>query len=376
VKNGVAYRQCIRCVMDTSDPEIRFDAEGRCGYCTTFLAQRARRVAPVGPAGESVLRDTIARIKDAGRGKDHDCVVGVSGGLDSCYAAYVAKSHGLRPLAVHMDNGWNSDSAVKNIKRVTDKLRIDYASYVLDWAEFKDLQLAFLRASVPEIETPTDVAIPAALHLVAAQHGIKHIINGGNYASEGILPRGWHYDAKDVTYLRAIQARFGTRPISSFPTFAYWQEAYYKLRGMRFVYLLNQVPYSRKEAKQRLATECGWVDYGGKHHESKFTAFVQSYVLPVKFAIDYRRATLSTEICVRTVTRRDALLELEQPSFDCTTIDADKAYVAKKLGITLGELEEIIALPPRTHVDFPNQQRFLETIYAVYRRATSLRGAS
>jgi hypothetical protein len=268
-----------------------------------------------------------------------------------------------------MDNGWDSDTAVKNIKHVAARLGIDYQSYVLDWDEFKDLQLSFLKASVVEIETPTDMAIPATLHRVAAENRVKFIISGGNYATEGILPKSWHYDAKDVRYLKAIHGRFGTRRLSSFPTFGYWSEAYFKLiKGIRSVYVLNHVSYSKAEAVKCLENELGWKNYGGKHHESRITAFVHSYVLPVKFSIDYRRATLSTQICAGQVSREDALEQLRLSPFDPATIDGDKEYIAKKFEITRGELERILALPPRSYRDYPNNQHFLEALYRTYRR--------
>ena len=362
------YRQCVRCVMDTSDPEISFDDAGRCNHCRTY-EERTSKFTYRGPESQRELDAIVTRIKDAGRTSEYDCVVGISGGVDSCYAAYVAKSLGLRPLAVHMDNGWDSDTAVKNIKKVAAGLGIDYQSYVLDWDEFKDLQLSFLKASVAEIETPTDMAIPATLHRVAAENGVKFVISGGNYATEGILPRAWHYDAKDLRYLKAIHRRFGTRKLRSFPTFGYWSEAYFKLiKGIRFVYALNYVSYSKREAIKFLESELGWKNYGGKHHESKITAFVQSYVLPVKFNIDYRRATLSTQICAGQSWREEALEELRRSPFDSRTIDGDKEYVAKKFGITRSELEAILALPPRSYRDYPNDQRFLELVYRAYWR--------
>jgi N-acetyl sugar amidotransferase len=354
--------------MDTSDPDILFDADGHCNHCTDFLVSRAR-FARGGEGSEETLRETIARVRAAGRGRRYDCIVGISGGVDSCYALYLAKKRGLRPLAVHMDNGWNSDIAVRNIKRVADGLGVDYESYVLEWNEFRDLQLAFLKASVPEMETPTDIAIPASLHDVAARYGVRYIIAGGNYATEGILPKSWHYDARDLTYLKAIHARFGKVPLRRFPTFGYARETYYKIiKRTRFVYMLNMVRYSKRDATERLKREFGWTEYSGKHHESRFTRFVQSYILPTKFNIDYRRATLSPQICTNEISRADALAILQKPPFDAAQVASEKEYVAKKFEITIDELERILALPPKTFRDYPNDHQLLETIYSVYRR--------
>ena len=192
-------------------------------------------------------------IKRDGKGRDYDCVIGLSGGIDSCYAAHIAKERGLRVLAVHMDNGWNSEEAVMNIKNVAQKLGIDYESYVLDWEEFKDLQLAFLKASVPEAETPTDMAIPAAWHYFASKYNIKYIISGGNFATEGILPKSWHYNGKDMKYFKYIQKTFGEKKLKKFPTFGFEKEMYYKLvKGIKITYLLNYVHYAKQEAMEFL----------------------------------------------------------------------------------------------------------------------------
>jgi N-acetyl sugar amidotransferase len=269
-------RVCTRCVMSDTDPDITFDAEGRCNHCTDYLERIANFTYRPGTS-ERELDPIVERVKAAGRGKEYDCVVGMSGGIDRSYAAYVAKSLGLRPLGVHMDNGWDSDTAAKNIKNVARTLGIDYQSVVLDWEEFRDLQLSFLRASVPEIETPTDAAIPAALHRVAAENGIRFIFAGGNYVTEGILPRTWHYDAKDVRFLRGVHRKFGSRKLATFPTFGWVKETYYKfVKGIRIVYVLNYVPYSKQEAMMKLQDDLGWEYYGGKHYESTITGFVQS----------------------------------------------------------------------------------------------------
>ena len=277
--NEREYQQCSRCVMDTSDPEIVFDGNGYCNHCNEFFENTTKRTY-LGKESDEQLDQIIEKVKEAGKNKRYDCILGVSGGIDSSYASYIVKQKGLRALCVHMDNGWNSEIAVKNIKSIAKKLGFDYQSYVLDWDEFKDLQLAFFKASVPEMETPTDIAIPAALHKIAGKYKIKYILMGGNFATEGILPKLWHYNAKDVKYLKAINYQFGSGRIKSFPLFGYKNEMYYKLiKRVKIVYVLNYVPYSKKNAMKVLEEELNWKYYGGKHYESKYTAFVQSYIL-------------------------------------------------------------------------------------------------
>lgn len=365
--HDASTRVCTRCVMSDTDPDITFDAEGRCNHCTYYFERLASLIYNE-QTSEKELATIVNRIRSAGQQKEYDCVMGISGGVDSCYAVYVAKSQGLRPLAVHLDNGWDSDTSARNIKNVTQTLGVDYQSFVLDWEEFRDLQLAFLRASVPEIETPTDIAIPAALHRVAAENGVRFILMGGNYATEGILPHSWHYNAKDVRFLRAVHRRFGSGKLRTFPTFGSLTESYYKfVRGIRLVYILNRVPYSKSEAITKLE-ELGWENYGGKHYESTITGFVQSYILPVKFQIDYRRATLSSQICAGEITRAEALEILKTPPFDPARVVREKEYIAKKFGITDAEMDAILAAPPRTYRDYPNNERLLQFLYGVYRR--------
>jgi len=353
--------------MDTSDPAITFSDEGHCNHCTDY-SERISHLTYTGERSDEQLSIMVERIGRSGKGKDYDCVIGISGGVDSCYAAKVLKDQGLRPLAVHLDNGWNSDTAVKNIKNTANALGIDYQSYVIDWEEFRDLQFAFVKASVPEIETPTDMAIPGALHRIAAENQVKYVISGGNYATEGILPAAWHYNAKDLKLLTAIHRRFGTGRLKTFPTFGYLDEIYYKfVKGIRILYPLNHVPFSKDAAMRVLEDELGWEYYGGKHFESRITAFVQSYVMPVKFDIDYRKATLSTQICAGDVTRDAALEELKQPPFDRERVAVDMQYMAKKFEVSTEEFEEILARPPRSYRDYPNDQKKLEFLYRVYR---------
>jgi N-acetyl sugar amidotransferase len=362
------YRQCSRCVMDTSDPEITFDEQGHCCHCTEFVVRRSKHRYQ-GAASDEALDQIIEEIKRAGIDKDYDSIVGVSGGADSSYLMYLAKQKGLRPLAVHMDNGWDSDKAVVNIKNVTDRLGFDYESFVLDWEEFKDLQLAFLNASIPEAETPTDMAIPAALHRVAAKYNVKYILSGGNLATEGILPKTWHYDVRDMKYFSHIQKTFGTKRLRRFPTFGYKTETYYKLiRGIKMVYPLNYVPYDKKEAIDLLTREFDWKQYGGKHHESRFTKFIQSYYLYEKFGIDYRRPGLSIQILDGKVRRDDAIEELKCRPYDLKELEEEKQFISKKLGVSLDEFESIINLPPKWYWGYPNDQKKLSLIYDLYRK--------
>ena len=362
------YQQCTRCVMDTTDPEISFDVNGYCNHCNHYFEITSKLIYS-GETAEARLDPVIKKIKSAGKNSKYDCLIGISGGVDSCYTAYVAKKLGLRVLTAHMDNGWDSESAVKNIKYIVNKLDLDYESYVLDWEEFRDLQLSFLKASVPEAETPTDIAILAALHKIAAKYNIKHIISGGNYATEGILPKGWHYDAKDLKYLKSIQKKFGSHKLKSFPTFSFLLEFYYKFfRRIRIIYLLNFLPYSKKDAKELLEKELDWKYYGGKHHESFYTKFIQSYLLYEKFGIDYRRATYSTMICTGEMTREDALNEiLNNMPYNNLKIEEDIDYLCKKLEISKEEFKNIMSLKPKFFYNYPNNKFFLEFIYKTYR---------
>lgn len=362
------YRRCTYCVMDTTDPEITFNENGECHHCVGYR-QTAQGLSYQGASSERQLQALAEKIKASGRGKEYDCLIGVSGGVDSSYTCYLAKKLELRPLAVHMDNGWNSDVAVRNIKAICERLGVEYMSYVLNWEEFRDIQLAFLKASIVEMEIPTDVAIPYALHKVAVEHGIKYILSGGNLVSEAIMPRTWFYYPKDSKLLKSIHRRFGQVKVKEYPTFDYWREVYYKfVKGIRIVYPLNMVQYSKADAMRTLQEEVGWVKYGGVHHESIFTRLVLSYIQPRKFGVDYRKCTLSAEICSHVIGRAEALEILSKEPWEPDTIAQDMAYVAKKFGITPAELEAILAAPPKSYRDYPNNEKFLDFIYSAYRR--------
>lgn len=371
--NDPHYRRCSRCVMDsTADKGIFFDSNGHCNFCNHYFL-RLSKLAYQGPSSDAELARIVEKIKNAGKRLEYDCVVGLSGGIDSSYVAYMVNKLGLRAYCVHLDNGWDSDISVKNIKRIVDKLGFDYESYVLDWEEFKDLQLSFLRASVPDAETPTDMAIPAIAYDAAEKHGIKYIIGGGNYVTEGIRPAWWHYDRKDVTYLAAIHKRFGTVPLRTFPTFGFQTEIFYKMKGIKSVYLLNYVPYSKAAAMETLKNEFQWAYYGGKHYESKYTGFIQAYYLFEKFRIDYRVATFSSQICAGALSRDEALKELAQKPYDDLKIGQEKHYLCKKLGISSDEFDAIMAAPPKSYKDYPNNERFLQLLYSAYRKLNGLK---
>jgi N-acetyl sugar amidotransferase len=349
------YRTCTNCILDTNDdPQITFDAQGVCNYCIEYYSQSKQTVLP--PAErEKKLNEILAKIKSDGAGKQYDCVIGISGGVDSTYLAYAAKQMGLRPLVVHYDNGWDSELAVKNIENIVQKLGVDLYTYVNDWEEFKDLQLAFLKASVIDIELITDQAIVAVLYKLARKYNISYILAGNNFATEGVLPQSWYHWKIDVLNIRAIHKRFGKGPLKTYPMVGFFERYYYdKFTKIQTISLLNYLPYSKSEAKKTIMSELAWRDYGGKHYESIFTRFYQAYYLPRKFNVDKRKAHLSTLICSGEITREEALEEMKKPVYDPVKLQEDKVYVLKKLGLTHDEFEEIIHAAPKKHTDYPS----------------------
>ena len=359
---AAAPRVCARCVMDTSDEDITFDADGRCSHCAHY-AQRARTELFEGAEGERRLDAIVQRIRRDGRGRSYDCIIGVSGGADSSYVAYLVKQRGLRPLAVHLDNGWNSELAVHNVSKLLNALGIDLYTHVIDWEEFRDLQLAFLKAGVANCEAPTDHAITALLYRIAAREGVRHIISGSNVVGEAILPASWGYDNKDWRQIRAIHRRFGTIPLRTYPHLTAGHFAYYTfVRGIRFVRILNHVRYVKKDAIGLMERELGWRNYGAKHHESIYTRFFQAYLLPTKFGIDKRRAHFSTLICSGQMTREEALVQLAQPPCPPQQVRDDREFVIKKLGLSADEFDRIVSAPPKSHKDYPSNRVVFEKL--------------
>jgi N-acetyl sugar amidotransferase len=360
---------CTRCIMDTSDPDIVFDGAGVCHHCHAYDVSVRTHVL-TGDAAKRARDELAAEIREAGVGRPYDCIIGISGGVDSTYVAYAArKILGLRPLAVHLDNGWDSELAVKNIEHVLSKLDIELFTEVLDWDEFRDLQLAFLRASTPDSEIPTDHAIVSVLYQQARRHRIRYILSGCNVRTESHLPPAWSRGHSDWRYIHSLQVQFGTRPLKTFPhrnMFDLVRDA----RTTRWIDILNYLDYRKVDALRLLQDELGWQYYGGKHYESIYTRFYQGYILPRKFGFDKRRMHLSSLICSGEITRDEALAELEKPPYPEDLQASDRDYVVKKLGITDAELEAIMREPPKKFADYPSYEnsRFVR----IARRARSL----
>lgn len=360
---GRPYQACNRCIMDTvADRSIGFDAHGLCHHCRRYdELVSARRLR--GEQGRAALAELVARIKAAGRGREYDCIIGVSGGVDSTYVAWLVKEHGLRPLAVHFDNGWNSELATRNIEHVLRKIGIDLHTCVVDWEEFRDLQLAFLKASTPDGEIPTDHAIGALLWKEAARRGIRYIISGMNFATESISVPDWSYGHSDWRYIKDVHRRFGSVKLRTYPHFSLGYLFYANIvRRIRIVSILNYVDYDKEQAMQLLRDRLGWRDYGGKHHESIYTRFYQGYVLPRKFGVDKRYGHLSDLINAGQVGRAEALAQLRQPPYPEQLQQQDLAYVCKKLRLAPAKFEELMRTPARTFRDYRNQYGLVQLL--------------
>jgi len=362
------YRRCSRCIMDTSIPEIRFDAEGICQYC--HIHDVLDEKYPLDENSAEHLREIIEEIKTKGKGRKYDCVVGISGGRDSVWTLYTAVKLGLRPLAVHFDNGWNSEVAVKNILNAVSKLNIDLETVVADWEEFKDLQIAFLRASTPDVEVPTDLAIHSVLHKIAAKERISYVLNGHSFRTEGVAPIGWTYF--DGKYISAVQKMFGTKRLKDFNNFGIFKLILYSfIYRIKVVPILNYSPYNQAKIDQLLKEELDWQYYGGHHHESIYTKFIQTYLLPKKFNIDKRKTEFSALIRSGQLNREDAINEIanQKYEFDESLVD----YSIRKLGISKEEWIEIINQEPRSFMSYPSYYPLMKLFKQQIKLATKLK---
>lgn len=343
--------------MDTTTKYITFDSEGICNFCSNYRSL-ASKFIDIDPAIRKKEFDfLISKIKRYSKNRKYDCVLGLSGGVDSSYLAYLAKKEGLKPLVVHFDNGWNSELAVKNIETLVSKLGFDLNTYVVDWNEFKELQKAYIKAGVVDIEVPTDYMITAVLYKLAAQNNINFILSGYNYVTEYGLPKDWAYTNKtDDVNLRNIYKKFGTKNLRTFPRISMWHRFYYQqIRGIESIELLNKIDYKKKEVKSILENELGWRDYGGKHYESIFTRFYQGYILPRKFDVDKRKAHWSSLIRSNQANKQEALADLAMPPYDLQTQMDDYDYVTKKLDFTKAEFETILNTKPIDHAVYGSE---------------------
>ncbi|MCZ2443343.1 MAG: N-acetyl sugar amidotransferase [Flavobacteriales bacterium] len=346
---------CTRCVMDTTDTAITFDTQGVCSHCLEFDAVTRKRWFP-NEEGKKRLNAIFERIKKEGAGKEYDCILGLSGGLDSSYLALVLKDYGLRPLVVHVDAGWNSELAVHNIEKLVKFCNYDLHTHVMNWPEVKDLQLAYLKSGVANQDVPQDHAFFATLYHFAVKNKINYVINGGNIATEGISAASWHHAAMDAINLRAIHKKFGTTPLKDYTTISFFDYYFYYpfIKKMKTVRPLNFMPYSKGRALKELQEKVGYKAYERKHGESRFTKFFQNHYLPVKFNMDKRKQHLSSLIVAGEITRDEALRELQKPLYNKTELREDKQYIAKKLGITVSELENYINSPGHSYNEYPN----------------------
>ncbi len=355
---GREYQICTNCVMDTTDSMITFDDQGVCDHCNGFN-KNIRPNWHTDERGWNAIQEDVEKIKKEGQGKDFDCIMGMSGGIDSSYLTYIAKEKlGLRPLVFHVDAGWNSQEAVNNIERLVDELGLDLYTEVIDWEEMKDLQLAFFKSGVNHIDTPQDHAFFAMMYNFAFKHKIKYILTGANYSTECVKnPLEWHYHASDLWQLKDIHKKFGTRPLKNFPlTNILRHKLYYRyIKGIRVVKPLDYVPYIKTEAVQLLMDKYGWQTYPQKHFESRFTKFYESYWQPEKFGIDKRKVQFSSLILTAQMEREDALEALKTPAYNPDTIHHDFEYIATKLGITVEELQSYFDAPNKNYMDYKNQ---------------------
>lgn len=368
MSKDIEYKICTRCVMDSTDPEIQFHPQtGFCNHCTFHFETAPTKLLPLNERESKLIR-TIETIKNAGNNKKYDCIMGLSGGVDSSYVATLAKKYGLRPLAIHLDNGWNSELAVSNIHNIVQNLGFDLHTHVINWNEFQDLQRSFIKASVVDIELLTDHAITAIIYKMAKKFGIKYILSGSNFNTESIMPATWYHRKSDLTNLKDIHNKYGKVKLKTFPQLSTFELAQYTiLGGIKQVHILNLIDYNKDEAINSLMETVNWRNYKGKHHESIFTRYYQTYILPKKFNIDKRKCHYSSLICSGQLTRDKALEALKEQPYTQEEIETEGIYIAKKLGFSKEEFEEYIKSPARSHYEFKSDQ-FLYDILNKYRK--------
>lgn len=365
------YQICKRCIMDNaSDPLIVFDGEGICNHCRSY-DDFVSKLPQTDEERQKKFDELIEEMKENGKGKDYDCVLGISGGVDSAYLAYIAKKAGLRILAVHVDAGWNSDIAVENIKKLCSKLEIELHTIVVDWYTMKELQRAYMFSGLPNLDVPQDHAFLAGTYKFARKYGIKYMLNGSNHQTEGILPKNYGYSHIDLINIKDVYKKCGRGKCSlkKYPKMNLFTYSLMYTGKTKRVNLLNYIPYSKKMAIDFLHEEFGWNYYGGKHFESRFTKFFQSYYLPKKFGYEKKRAHISSLIVGGEITREEGLRYMADNSdYPENEMLVDLNYILKKLDISEAEWEQIMTMPNKTEDDYKNNKKIMQNMIAIKRK--------
>jgi N-acetyl sugar amidotransferase len=355
---------CVNCIMDSTDETIIFDDKGVCDYCGNYYNNILPNWHP-NEQGEQEIQKVIDKIKEEGKGKDYDCIIGISGGLDSSYLVYLAvEKWGLRPMLYHVDAGWNSDVSTNNIKNLVDGLGLDLYTDVINWEEMKDLQRAFIKSQVPDIDTPQDLVFFSSLYNYCAKNGIKYILTGGNFSTECVRePLHWGaYYQTDMKYVNDIHKKFGERKLKTFPRcdiFKY-KIQYRLINGVRVVKPLDHTRFIKKEAEDLLEEKFGWQRYQHKHHESRFTRFYEAFWLPKKFGFDKRKNHLSSLVLTGQLTREAALDRVSRSELPEDELMKEFEYVAKKLDFTVDELWGYFNGPNKTFRDYKNNYKLIQ----------------
>lgn len=356
--------ECSKCIMDSkNDPDLIFNEFGVCNHCMQF--DIAYNKLPIGDNKKKQLDEILYKMKLAGKNKVYDCLLGISGGVDSSYLAYLCKYYNLRPLIIHFDNGWNSELAVVNIQKLLDKLGFDFETLVINWEEFKDIQLSYFKAGVVDLEFPTDHAIIASMFRIAKKHKIKYVLSGHNIVTEGTyLPKSWVHSKLDFSNLNDIHQTYGHVKLKTYPYLSFFKKLYYKFAiNFEYVQLLNYVDYNKDEVKKKLIAELDWRDYGGKHYESIFTRFYQGYILPNKFNIDKRQFHYSCLIQSGQMTKPQALALMEEPIYNTEMLAIDRDFVIKKLNFSIETFDEYMKAPIRKHNEFKTEDELWDNYF-------------
>jgi len=356
------YQQCNKCIMDNqNDPDLSFNEFGVCNHCVSYEKEFSKSLK--GIEREKKLRATIDEIKNSGKNQKYDCLLGLSGGVDSSYLAYLCKKFELKPLIIHFDNGWNSELAVNNIEVILNKVGFELHTYVVNWDEFKDIQLSYFKAGVVDLEVPTDHAISAIVYKLASKYKIKFILNGNNLATEGVsMPPSWVFSKHDYVNLKSIHKKFGKLKLKTYPSMGFMKRRHF-IRKFKNIPLLNFLDYNKEEAKKILIEKIGWRDYGGKHYESIFTRFYQGYILIEKFNIDKRQFHYSSLIQSGQITREQAENNMKLPAYNQEQFAEDKEYVLKKLNFSKESFKQYMNSPIHKHNEYKTEQYYWERYF-------------